>query len=752
MSCSANDLERLSSVRVMSENRSLKTNVGGANVVEGTMTETMVETPLLEEVHKIEVFDVEFANQLRSNPDVPKDERDKLRRYVKKTENINHVKVIYKLGKAMRSQHLNLGRLCPTEGIGLQSFQRDVRAALTERYYWDVDIVNAQPTLIVQYCEREGWDCRALKRYVEMRDEILSEMCRNLSIERWESKERIIALLYGGNAEGLTPFITRELYPEVRRITSNVWTKNAETLKWLKNQPNFMGRGMAYIFQTEERKVLLALDRALTRRGRSLDVLIHDGGLVRKKANETEFPTRILREVEEDIKEETSYVVRLSLKPLETTIERDGDADAEYERKKIEWEENGDRFGNTYFKLLFPSVFVALNADGKMTLMSKTDLLQNEENNFLTDGTLFIKKWLADPTLRTYQRLVFAPKKEVPSYEYNIFTGFAVPPKESGDISRVKELLYLISGKDDRVVQYIEKWLAVKFQRPWMKTKVCIIVYGEEGVGKETFWNFVGSILGSVCFYNTKTPEHDVFAKFNFGTEKALLVKMEEANFQTNKENADKLKGLITQETENYEQKGKDKIVLNDYRDYVMTTNHHTPITMTEHDRRFMMVNASNDRKVDKHSPMEVQRANSDWWNETYALLDKEETKSAYHHYLLNVDITDFVPQRDRIFTDYYQEVQSKFTRHYHSKWFQTQLEMDDERTESFEWRAKSLFNDMKGGSKFELNETNFGRDLKQYIEAGVLTKKRDRWGVAYICDPQKMKAFLVEKGWWFEF
>jgi hypothetical protein len=58
----------------------------------------------------------------------------------------------------------------------------------------------------------------------------------------------------------------------------------------------------------------------------------------------------------------------------------------------------------------------------------------------------------------------------------------------------------------------------------------------------------------------------------------------------------------------------------------------------------------------------------------------------------------------------------------------------------------------MKGGSKFELNETNFGRDLKQYIEAGVLTKKRDRWGVAYICDPQKMKAFLVEKGWWFEF
>ena len=716
------------------------------------MTETMVETPLLEEVHKIELYDVEFAKQLRSNPDVPKDERDKLRRFMKKTENINHIKVIYKLGKAMRTQHLNLGRLCATDGIGLQSFQRDVRSALAGRYYWDIDVVNAQPTLIVQYCEREGWECSALRRYVEMRDEILTELCRNLSIERWEAKERIIALLYGGNAEGLTPFITRELYPEVRRITGNVWAKNCDVLKWLKNQPNCMGRGMAYIFQTEERKVLLALDRALTKRGRSLDVLIHDGGLVRKKESETEFPQRILREVEAEIREDTGYAVRLCLKPLETTIEREDDVEDEYERKKIDWEENGDRFGNIYFKLLFPSVFVSLNADGRMTLMSKSDLLQNEENNFLTDGTPFMKRWLCDPNLKTYQRLVFAPKREVPSYEYNIFTGFAVPPKEGGDISRVRELLYLISGKDDRVVRYLEMWLASKFQRPWVKTKVCIVVYGEEGVGKETFWNFIGSILGGVCFYNTKTPEHDVFAKFNFGTEKALLVKMEEANFQTNKENTDKLKGLITQETENYEQKGKDKITLNDYRDYVMTTNHHTPIVMSEHDRRFMMVNAASDRRVDNKSPPEVQRANSEWWNETYATLDREDVKSAYHQYLLGLDISDFVPQRDRIFTEYYREVQSKFTRHYHAKWFQTQLEMDDEREEPLEWRAKSMWSDMKQLTKFELTETNFGRDLKQYVEAGVLSKKRDKWGVSYVCDPKKMKTLLEEKGWWFEF
>jgi hypothetical protein len=77
---------------------------------------------------------------------------------------------------------------------------------------------------------------------------------------------------------------------------------------------------------------------------------------------------------------------------------------------------------------------------------------------------------------------------------------------------------------------------------------------------------------------------------------------------------------------------------------------------------------------------------------------------------------------------------------------------MDDEREEPLEWRAKSMWSDMKQLTKFELTETNFGRDLKQYVEAGVLSKKRDKWGVSYVCDPKKMKTLLEEKGWWFEF
>jgi hypothetical protein len=44
------------------------------------MTTTLTLTQALDEVQKLEMFDLEFARQIKSNPDVPKEEREKLRR------------------------------------------------------------------------------------------------------------------------------------------------------------------------------------------------------------------------------------------------------------------------------------------------------------------------------------------------------------------------------------------------------------------------------------------------------------------------------------------------------------------------------------------------------------------------------------------------------------------------------------------------------------------------------------------------
>ena len=703
-------------------------------------TTTLVEEPrLLEECEKTEMFDVEFARELKSHPDICREDKLRISRYLKKCENVNHIKVSYKLGKKVRDV-ANVGRLCAENGMSLQSFPRDQRAALAQRYYWDVDIVNAIPTLILQYCERQGFECGALKRYVECREEVLDEVMRQVGIERWEAKQRIVALYNGGSSEGLTPYIVRDLAPEARRIIENVWKTNTEVLKWIKKEPNYMGRGMSFFFQTEERKVLLAMDRALAKRGRSLDVLIHDGGLVRKKEGETEFPSRILKEVETDLKTETGYSIRLAVKPMETTIEREG-YDDDYVAKKRQFEETGWK-GAIHFKLRHPPCFVALR-DDSMEQLSKTDLEQNEQNNLLGDGTPFLKRWLVDAEMKEYQKVGFYPKREAPEGVFNVWRGFRNEPKEGADFSVFHEVLWLIANHDKVVFDYIENYFAHIIQKPYQRTNVSIVIQGEQGVGKETFVNGVGyGVLGSEYFYSTKTPENDVFAKFNTALARKLVIKFEEADFKTNKENASKLKGLITEEIVHIEKKNKDPIDLDNYTNIVMTTNNDVPVVLEETDRRFMLVQASSARMGDK-----------EFWDRIHLgpnNIHDPAVCSAYHHYLLHKDITNFDP-KNRPITQLYRDVKQTFTP-YHARYFQRLIEEDADRVEPYEWSAHTLFTQMKAGSPVALNlsETRFGRDLRLY--ESVVVKNKTRNSNSYRADPVALREFLVTKGWWIDY
>lgn len=700
---------------------------------------TTTITATLDEWEGTEVFDVEFARELKSHPDIPKEDRLRLSRYLKRCENVNHVKVSYKLGRKVRDL-ANVGRLVAEGGLGLQFFPRDQRSALAQRYYWDVDMVNAQPTLILQYCEREGLECGALKRYVECREEVLDEVMRQVGVERWEAKQRIVSLYFGGSSEGLTPFVVRDLAPEARRIVENVWKTNTETLKWIKKEPNHMGRGMSYFFQTEERKVLLAMARALAKRGRSLDVLIHDGGLVRKKEGETEFPSRILKEVEADIVADTGYAIRLAVKPMETTIERET-GDDDYALKKRQFEETGWK-GAVHFKLRHPPCFVALR-DDSMEQLSRNDIQQNEQNNLLGDGSPFMKRWLIDADMMEFQKVGFYPKVEAPAGVFNVWRGFRNVPTKGADFSVFHEVLWLIANGDRAVFDYIENYFAHIIQKPYQRTNVSIVIQGEQGVGKDTFVNGVGyGVLGREYFYSTKTPENDVFAKFNSALARKLVIKFEEADFKTNKENASKLKGLITEEVVHIEKKNKDPIDLENYTNIVMTTNNDVPVVLEETDRRFMLVQASSAKLGDKV-----------FWDRVHlgsANIHDPEVCSAYHHYLLSKDLTGFDPKQ-RPITQLYRDVKQAFTP-YHARFFQRQLELEDDRTEPLEWSAHALFSAMKTGSPVGLNlsETRFGRDLRLYESVVVKTKTRS--SNSYRADPVALRDFLTTKGWWVDY
>jgi hypothetical protein len=236
-------------------------------------------------------------------------------------------RVMYKLG--VKSKLSLAGRLCAVGGRGLQCFPREIRALLASPYYWDVDMKNAQPMILMQLCKRKGWACNYLQDYCLTRDHLLKEIMARIGCSRDVAKAHCTGIVFGmGNvraeASGLPSFFTNQLQPELGKLRELAWgDAEYSSLRRLCTRNFKAGKSpksslLALVCQTIERNCLLALERALGSVSRELCTYIHDGGLVRKLEGESEFPPELLRMCEDRVFQETGYNVQLAVKPMTT--------------------------------------------------------------------------------------------------------------------------------------------------------------------------------------------------------------------------------------------------------------------------------------------------------------------------------------------------------------------------------------------------------------------------------------------------
>jgi hypothetical protein len=103
-----------------------------------------------------------------------------------------------------RTDH-GLGRLYGD--CSMQSLPRWVRHTITSNLYWDIDIVNCQPTLLGQLCQCNGLTHAKLHFYIENRDLVLQEVMERYNVNRDKSKNLILRIIFGG---GFTMWRTEE--------------------------------------------------------------------------------------------------------------------------------------------------------------------------------------------------------------------------------------------------------------------------------------------------------------------------------------------------------------------------------------------------------------------------------------------------------------------------------------------------------------------------------------------------------------
>jgi len=537
--------------------------------------------------------------------------------------------VNYKLSKT-RAGNLGYGRYYGSKG-SLETLEKECRGTLCKDYYHDIDIVNCHPVLLEQFAHNmHGKDLPEVSRLCQNRDEFL----RNVGGSREEAKTEIIRILYGGHN---TNEYLGTLSNEVRTFSKFLCTRpeHAELYKYCKTQDNIYGTFLSFVLQTEERKCMLSMKSALECRGWSVDVLAYDGVMVRKREGSDIIAD--MKEVEKQIQIDTGYAVSLVVKeflsfdmPLATEELEKGVSREAYNEMKGRFEQT-----NFYYEPNNEMVSVRGKELQRMTLEHAREAYSGpwrfEHSTKFQDYTTFFDIWRKDKNRRTVKTIQMQPSDD-PST-------FVMTPKlvwedatAGNGLDIFLELVKLMGNTEQQL--YILSWLAHMIQKPFDLPGVALIVTGIKGCGKDTLFDFLMEFVVGMDYSFNYGSNEQFFNGHDTGRQNKFLCKLEEANRGICLRNADKLKSLITNQTEVFNPKCQKAIVFPNYNRFVFTTNGACPVEMSNGERRFVIASCS---------PSKV--GDVDWWTKVRKELFTPAAGAAVGNFLSTYDITGFNPR-----------------------------------------------------------------------------------------------------------
>ncbi|KNC99706.1 uncharacterized protein SPPG_05087 [Spizellomyces punctatus DAOM BR117] len=186
------------------------------------------------------------------------------------------------------------------------------RAYLCGHEYHDLDMVNAQFTVLRELSKSNNLFCPHLDDYVENRDTLLSEWKMNkqdmIAIVNCEKK----ATNFNKQVAAIHSFVYQKLVPLLQKQFPDIWLRTS------RKKQNRAGSFLSLVYHTVENCIMWSMHEFFTDIQYSVDVLIYDGIQVRRKpGTDRLFDVNLLHECEQYILAETGYSIRLSEKPME---------------------------------------------------------------------------------------------------------------------------------------------------------------------------------------------------------------------------------------------------------------------------------------------------------------------------------------------------------------------------------------------------------------------------------------------------
>ena len=160
--------------------------------------------------------------------------------------------------------------------FGAQSITREFRATIMYKYYYDLDLCNAHPTILYNLCKYLKIECHNLEYYINNREEIINECIdENENMSKDDVKNMIIGILYGQtkiykkiNKYDYIEDFYKE-YLKIKKIICNLFSnflKEITEYNLSKNPPkqyNHDGTCLSIILQILENEMIMEIFKYL---------------------------------------------------------------------------------------------------------------------------------------------------------------------------------------------------------------------------------------------------------------------------------------------------------------------------------------------------------------------------------------------------------------------------------------------------------------------------------------------------------
>lgn len=645
--------------------------------------------------------------------------------------------------------------------FSIQSIQREFRGVLMS-HTTDIDMCNAHPVILRHICYKHNISCPQLEYYINHREEILARF-----LDRDKAKTLFLASI---NDSKYSKTERNQDYKRFDKEMKDIQTilydipeyKNIlDNIVAIHNKP---GKLISRIMCKYENEILQHAIEFINSKNIPIMVLMFDGLMIDGSHYDN---AEMLDELSDYCNSKFENLnMRWNYKQHSTCITLPEDIGVEYieqstpSLKDIKKQEQAElcqeiterlasrveEFEKGHFKIINKGLYAHeyTNELGHKIVQFQTfkqliDANRHLETAFTrygleTGGMMpcsFIDYWTTNnPAIRQYDDVdVYPDAEECPDNIYNMWMPFYAdrllqnPDIEINHeyIEFFKMHLKILSGHNENVVEYFEKWIAHMFQFPSQKS-TCPILISQEGAGKGTLNQVIKLIMGGKKYTETTNPARDVFGSFNAQMADSYLVNINEISKKDLCDYMGLLKGLITDNSLIINEKGISQYTIKSFHRFIMTTNNTDPIVLSADNRRFWVVRSSDEKKGDK---MYFDRFND-------IMHDPSFIKSVYHYFMNMEGVEEFIKMPLPI-TEFHKNIQDSNISEV-ERWLHDYVLMNNTKTTTSElikdlYSAYSCWNESEG-NKFKTTSKKFSLELANCqirgVYKGVHTKHGD--------------------------